>query len=100
MKKIFQTLVILCVFSVSTGALAACSTKINQGVTGGACSIKELQNLEKSKTVQGRFGVLQNSQRDLRPVATKPQTYYIENPNKIVCPMRGMCLYRELFEKN
>lgn len=95
MKKIFKTLVVL--FAVfSSGVAFACSQDMkNQagGITGGACSIAELNNLENNRTVKERLNLSSSVGRDLRPIQKNSQmTKLGEN-----CTY-GMCLYRIFYE--
>lgn len=91
MKKIFNTLVILCAVFYAAPALA-CS-KDSGNITGGACSIQEL-NLEKNRTENSRIRFLPYNERDLRPVKIKVE---IQKSTDDEC-LFGMCLYRQIIE--
>ena len=92
MKKIFKTLVVLFAMFCS-GATFACSQNPAGSITGGACSISELNNLENAKTVKERLNLSSPVGRDLRPVQKNSQiTKLGEN-----CTY-GLCLYRIFYE--
>lgn len=95
MKKIFKTLVVL--FAVlCSGVAFACSQDTNVqagGITGGACSIAELNNLENAKTVKERVNLSSPTGRDMRPVRKSSQITKL-NDN---CSY-GLCLYRIFYE--
>lgn len=58
--------------------------------TGGACSVKDIKNLEKAK-MQEKVTVKEG--QNLRPVQTSPE---IKNPEQTQCIF---CLQEGLFEK-
>jgi len=92
MKKIFKTLVVLFAMLCS-GATFACSQNPVGSITGGACSIAELNNLENNKTVKERINLLPQVGRDLRPIQRNSQiTKIYENCNF------GTCFYRIFYE--
>lgn len=94
MKKVFKTLVVLFVMFCTVPAFA-CSQKTTGSITGGACSIKELNNLENSKIVKGKTNqFLYGTERNLRPV--KPNFEKINTGSDCIF---GMCLYRNLLEE-
>ena len=95
MKKIFKTLVVLFALLCS-GVAFACSQDVKSGaggVTGGACSISELNNLENNKTVKERINLSSGVGRDLRPIQRNSQMTKL-NEN---CTY-GTCLYRIFYE--
>lgn len=93
MKKIFNTLVVLCVVLFGS-AVIACTQNSAEVITGGACSIKELKNLEKNTTARKGIKFLPFTERNLRPVKTLP---VMEKSNNDEC-LFGMCLYRRILE--
>ena len=94
MKKIFTALVVFCaVFSVLP--VCGCSQENAGNITGGACSIKELNNLEKQRSEQGKIGSLSKMKVDLRPVRQNQEIRKNENPNCIL----GTCLYQTILDK-
>lgn len=97
MKKIFKTLVIIYVvlFATSTVLACSCSTNTTGVVTGGACSISELTNLEKYKAEKGKWDFLAKPERNLRPVKPTLEIHKINNENCLF----GMCLYRTILEE-
>lgn len=93
MKKILQTLVVL--FAVfCTMPVWACSNKAGS-MTGGACSISQLNNLGKNEKMQRKPNLLSKGERNLRPVKMVPE---ITNPDE-VCYSFGMCLRQVILEK-
>lgn len=86
MKKIVYTLVIL--IAVSCVQYASACPQAEGSMTGGACSIKELKNLEKSKTLQEPN--LINLEKGLRPVRVSPEK------KKPGCDVFGLCLRERL----
>lgn len=89
MKNIFKTLI---VFFAVLCAIPTWSCSQNIGsMTGGACSIKELNNLEKNKTEKVNFA----KERNLRPVRLNPE---ITKLCDAYCVF-GMNLQRILLEK-
>lgn len=97
MKKIFDALVIFC-FTLCTvfctqHALATCSQKAAETMTGAACSIKEL-NLGKNKTAQDSLNISPIKERNLRPVKINSKVQKSDGDNCIL----GMCLYRNILE--
>lgn len=95
MKKIFKTLVIIfaMLFAVPT---LACTQKMTGVITGGACSISELNNLERSKIKQGKMNSLPYGERYLRPVKIVPVMSKSNNDNCLF----GMCLYRNILKES
>lgn len=93
MKKIFIIPVVLCTILCSA-AVFACTQDKAEVITGGACSIKEL-NLEKNKTIYQRTDLLPNGERDLRPVKLTPPTMPKSSDDKCLF---GMCLYQRILE--
>lgn len=91
MKKIFTTLAVISAMFFVVPAFA-CSQEKAEVITGGACSIKELNNLEKEKTVKKNF--LPLGERDLRPVKERPVMPLSDDD----C-LFGMCLYRTILER-
>lgn len=93
MKKIFITLAVIVLIFVAAPVLAACRTKITGNMTGGACSIDELNNLDKTQMSEKKGGITLNTERDLRPVKIKSKAVPYRYSN---CLLK-MCLY-QLFE--
>lgn len=91
MKKIFKMLVVL--FAVLC-AIPAWSCSLQTGnMTGGACSIKELNNLEKSRSTKEKVNLYSKKEKNLRPTRLNPE---IMNICDVYCVF-GMNLY--LLEK-
>lgn len=88
MKMIFCVVVYLSIIFSSMQAFA-CSLDKGQA-TGGACSVKDIQNLEKNK-VQEKVNT--RGEKNLRPVKITPE---IKNPEQAQCIF---CLQEGLFEK-
>lgn len=87
MKKIFKTLVVL--FAVLCAIpVWSCSQQAGD-ITGGACSIKELNNLEKSKNEKEKVKLYSKRERNLRPTGLNPE---ITNICDVYCVF-GMNLY-------
>lgn len=105
MKKIFKTLVIFvtvfCAVSIlpSVNPFAtptfACAKKADDVITGSACSIAEINNLEKAKHSQEKVDFKLKNERNLRPVRLNPQ---IPKPMGDDC-IFGNCLYKGVFGK-
>lgn len=91
MKKIFNSLVILC--AVLCAISASACTQQNGSITGGACSIKEL-NLEKNKAENSKMRFLPYNERNLRPVKIRIE---MSKSTDDEC-LFGMCLYRQIME--
>lgn len=95
MKNVFTTLVI---FSVALFTIYAatpvysCSKESKEIITGSACTIKELQNLEKAKNPVERLNLEPKGERDLRPVR---YTQEITNIKLKECKF-GVCLPKSL----
>lgn len=98
MKKISNSLVLACaVFSLacSSTSVYACSQDTAGFMTGGACSIKELKNLEKTKNLQERKKSQSDIERNLRPVRQIPNEQKIINKNCLF----GKCFYRQILDR-
>lgn len=87
MKMIFCAVVSLSLMMVSMQAFA-CALKGEE--TGGACSVKDIKNLEKAKMQEK---VDWQGGKNLRPVKISPE---IKNPEQPQCIF---CLQEELFGK-
>lgn len=85
MKKIISTLVVL--FAVFGAQYASACSQTQESMTGGACSIKDLQNLEKSKKQESNFD---KTDQDLKPVKSSPEK------QKSGCELFGLCLREHL----
>ena len=102
MKKIFLTpvvlfvavFIVLCGLSISETSVMACSQKTTQDITGGACSIAELRNLEDSSADENSkfFGYHPRGEKDLRPVRIKQSDSKRTGDRCLF----GMCLYKSL----
>lgn len=94
MKKIFNTLVALFVVSYfiqiasASQFVCACRQPQQGNTTGAACSISELNNLEKMKTEKSEAVLKFRPEKNLRPVRT---TLEITNYNDCFL---GKCLYK------
>lgn len=94
MKKIFFTTLAV-IFAVQC-TIPVWSCSLEKGImTGGACSIKELNNLEKSRNPQKKVNLNSKGERNLRPVRLNPE---ITKPDEGSC-IFGMCLNKTLLEK-
>lgn len=93
MKNIFKMLVVLLAVFCTMPVIANC-TKQAGSMTGGACSLKELNNLEKSNMKQEKFSLKPKPQRNLRPVRLNSE---ITNPCNIYC-IFNMDLQRDIFK--
>lgn len=100
MEKIFKILLILCCAFCTIPAFA-CSSDKAETVVGAACSISELNNLEKERTEKGKMSsttagdINLDSERDLRPVKINTGTLVTPNGACIF----GACLSKSLFDK-
>lgn len=102
MKKMFKALLIFCVafWTVASAApvFAGCHGFVVQGkggqITGGACSIKELNNLENTRTVKGKTNIMPDGGRDLRPIKSKSEMSQ-SGGNCLL----GICLYQTILRK-
>lgn len=97
MKKISNSLVLTCaVFSLSCilTSVYACSQDTAGFLTGGACSVKELKNLEKTNVLQKRKNFLPSGERNLRPVRQVPGVAKSDDDDCLF----GMCLYKKILE--
>lgn len=96
MKKIYNAMLITCFalyFLFCGNSASACSQKgVNGQITGGACSIEELNNLENAKIQKGRMNFLSKQERDLRPY--RP---FIESQKSADC-IFGNCLYKTILK--
>lgn len=90
MKKILTLTVILCV--VFYGHIASACSQTTESITGAACSIKELQNLEKGR--QTTDNPSNSESKDLRPLRLNVET----KKNEQTKCLFGPCLYRTLFK--
>lgn len=97
MKKIFKTLVILvAVFCVASAIPScACAKKAGDVVTGSACSIAEINNLEKAKHSQEKVDVKLKNERNLRPVRLNPEIPKTMGDDCVL----GNCLYKSVIGK-
>lgn len=92
MEKVIKALLVLS-FVFFAAPIWACDLKTGeQNITGAACSIKELNNLEKNKNAQNV--VMPERNRDLRPIRLSPD---IKNPADDC--LFGMCLQKTLLGK-
>ncbi|MDD3435725.1 MAG: hypothetical protein PHC64_01080 [Candidatus Gastranaerophilales bacterium] len=89
MKKIFSISVICAV--LATGQVLACGQKESGTITGGACSVSELMNLEKNKIVLAKKDTLE---RNLRPV--RPQIFMKNAGNDCLF---GICPYKNILKE-
>ena len=94
MKKIFLTPVMLLLLIFAEPALACSQEKIGE-VTGSACSVKELMNLEKQKNANANVNQDSKRERELRPVRLVPQAPTKDSDKCLF----GMCLMKSLLEK-
>lgn len=95
MEKMLKTLLVSCFtfcFVFSVNYASACPLGLTNGkMSGGACSIRDLNNLENNANGD-KANVLSRSQRDLRPVRPKS-----EMQKKDDC-LFGMCLYKKILD--
>lgn len=92
MNKYIKVLAVLLVVLCS-GEVFACGEKQIESITGGACSILELNKLEKSKETM-QPPVLSEG-KDLRPVRKTPVINKLDDNECLL----GTCLYRIIVEK-
>lgn len=96
MKKIFKTLVILiAVFCAASTPTFACAKKASDIVTGSACSIAEINNLEKAKHSQVNDNFKMKNEKNLRPVRLSPEIPKTTGDDCIF----GNCLYKSVLGK-
>lgn len=93
MKKIFTASLVFCAILCGLPTLA-CSQEMTGIVTGEACSIQQLNNLEKNNNIKETTSPNSKREKNLRPIRTNPE---ITMPEK-TCII-GNCLYRTLLEK-
>lgn len=93
MKKMFKALIVFFA-AICLMPVFGCE-QMTKNITGGACSIKELQNLEMNKSSQEKVFFQVKPERDLRPVKTNPE---IRNMPIEGC-IFGNCLMKEILEK-
>lgn len=93
MKKMLKALMVLCAFICVVPAYACSQTGAN--ITGGACSIKELQNLEKSNASQEKVFFQLKPERNLRPVRSNLEIRQMPPEG---CTF-GRCLLKEVLNK-
>ena len=91
MKKILTTLVVLCAV-LSVSPVCGCSQSNSTSMTGGACSISDINNLEKAKTTQGKIGSEPKVEVGLRPVKNTSEVRI----NKDKTCLFGECLYKSI----
>lgn len=93
MKRNIKTLVIfLTLFCVVP--VLGCSQVQRGIITGGACSISELNNLEKAETVKEQINPEIKDEKNLRPVKIVPKTSKKGN----ICIFER-CILKNLFGK-
>lgn len=97
MKKMKMPLVLLAaVFAVAgfsiAPALAACSKSNETITTGSACSIQDLNNLEKNTSVQEKLTTEPKREKDLRPIRLEGG---MQKPQLDKCVL-GTCIYKTL----
>lgn len=94
MKKMIKALLVLGAIFFVMPAYAACSVKPSETMSGAACSIKDLQNLEKTKNVQEKV-LIPEREKDLRPVRLNQETPKLNGDDCLF----GNCLQKTLFGK-
>lgn len=87
MKMIFCAIMSLSLICFSMQAFAC---PLKGETTGSACSVKDIQNLEKAKMQETGFV---KGEKNLRPIRITPE---IKNPEQPQCIF---CLQEELFGK-
>ncbi len=93
MKKIIKALLVMGAVFFVVPAYAGCAKNASETVSGAACSIKDLNNLEKNKNAQVKV-MAPERDRDLRPINLNPE---MKNSNRNC--LFGMCLEKTLFGK-
>lgn len=94
MKKMSKALIVICAFIFVLPVYSCSQTEGN--ITGGACSIKELQNLEKSNSSQEKSFFQQSKpERDLRPVRSNPEIRQMPPEGCVF----GRCFLKEVLNK-
>ena len=94
MEKMIKALLVLGAIFCVVPAYAACSHNTSETMSGAACSIKELNDLEKNKTVQEKV-LTPEREKDLRPVRLNQETPKINGDDCLF----GNCLQKTLFGK-
>ena len=94
MEKILKISLVLC-FAFCTIPTFACSSDKAETVSGAACSISELNNLEKKKTDKGKTELEPKVEIDLRPVNKTPEIRSIDDRDCLF----GECLYKTILGK-
>ena len=92
MKKIFQTLVVIVAVGCANPSFGECGQTKAEIVTGGACSISELRNIEKSKIATDKTGLNPKGERDLRPLRQKDEMNKLFDDDCLF----GTCLLKTL----
>lgn len=90
MEKTIKALLVFCAV-LCVVPVFACTQDGNKNVTGAACSIKDLNNLEKNKNVQEKV-MTPEREKDLRPVRLNQET-----PKSDSDCLLGTCLQKSLF---
>lgn len=93
MKKMSKALIVICAFIFVLPVYSCSQTEGN--ITGGACSIKDLQNLEKSNASQEKGFFQLKPERNLRPVRSNPEIRQMPPEGCVF----GRCFLKEVLEK-
>lgn len=94
MKKIIKTLVMLSILTLALPSFGCGEDKL-YGITGGACSISELRNIEKNRIATDKDGLNPKRVIDLRPVRLTPEKSKFQEDECLF----GSCLYKTLLGK-
>ena len=97
MKKNFQTLAVyVAVFYMAfLPVCASCPIKLTENITGAACSVPELNKLEKGRSMKENLYSKPKSERDLRPIRVTPE---MNKSNNSDC-LFGTCFYKTILDR-
>ncbi len=97
MKKIFQTLAVsAAVFYMAfLPVCASCPIKLTENITGAACSVPELNKLEKGRSMKENLYSKPKSERDLRPIRVTSEMNKWNNSDCLF----GTCFYKTILAR-
>lgn len=88
MKMIFTLITLLIMFF--TMQAFACPLDKSGQITGGACSIKDISKLEKSKKIQEKVNFNIKEEKNLRPVKINSEITKPDERSCIFCLQEGV----------
>lgn len=94
MEKSFKTLAVIFI-ALMTVPISACSRDMPGTITGGACSIKELNTPGEAQNAIKKVDIAPKKERDLRPIRINQKSMRTKSENCLL----GLCLY-QLFEED